>query len=70
MLLGFTRQAAGSGSHEHYVGTFRGRFSKVTVDCPKAPFSPILIKSMSDQAGISKRELYSAVSGDKPTNWP
>lgn len=68
-FLGFAERD-GSGSHVHYVGTYRGRFRKVTVDCPKAPFSPILIKSMADQAGLTKKELYAAVNKVKPVNWP
>jgi len=71
IFLGFELRAQRSGtSHEHYVGTFRGKFRKVTVDCPKAPFSPVLIASMANQAGITKKELYAAVNGRKPTDWP
>ena len=68
-FLGFAERD-GKGSHVHYIGTFRGSYRKVTVDCPKAPFSPILIKSMADQAGLTKKELYAAVGGVKPTPWP
>jgi len=71
ILLGFELRASRSGtSHEHYVGMFRGKFRKVTVDCPKAPFGQILIASMANQAGMSKKELYAAVNGKKPTDWP
>lgn len=46
-------------SHEDWVKTDeRGRFFKVTVDCPKAPFSQDLIKSMAKQAGVTKQEIY------------
>jgi predicted RNA binding protein YcfA (HicA-like mRNA interferase family) len=69
-LLGFQPQPQKGTSHEHYTGIFRGKFRKVTVDCPKAPFSPILISSMANQAGLSKKELYAAVRGQRPTNWP
>jgi len=43
---------------------------KVTVDCPKAPFGPVLIGSMCHQAGVTKKELYAAVSGTVPNGWP
>lgn len=72
LMLGFTlRQRTGGGSsHDHYVGTFRGSFRKVTVDEPKAPFSHDLIRSMAKQAGLSKKELYAAVAGTRPSGWP
>lgn len=69
--LGFEKRDGSSGtSHEYYVGVFRGKFRKVTVDCPKAPFGPDLISSMASQAGITKKELYAAVNGTKPNGWP
>ena len=54
--------AAGrGGSHEQWVkDTPEGRH-KVTVDCPKAPFSPTLIASMARQAGVSKAAFYDAL---------
>lgn len=71
VFLGFVERPRRSGtSHEDYVGTFRGLFRKVTVDCPKAPFSPDLISSMARQAGITKRELYNAHRGERPRGWP
>jgi predicted RNA binding protein YcfA (HicA-like mRNA interferase family) len=42
------------GSHEHWTKIEKGRKYKVTVDCPKAPFSQTLIKSMAEQAGKNK----------------
>lgn len=36
--------------------TVDGRRFKVTADCPKAPFSPTMIASMANQAGISVNE--------------
>jgi predicted RNA binding protein YcfA (HicA-like mRNA interferase family) len=68
-LLGFDlkRQV---GSHEHYQRFARGRTRTVTVDCPKAPFSPDLIKSMSAQAGLLTAEFYRAAAGTLPTPWP
>lgn len=72
VMLGFVyrKPSGGGSSHDHYVGTFRGKFRKVTVDKPKAPFSHDLIKSMAKQAGLSKAELYAAVKGNRPTDWP
>ena len=68
-MLGFSRVRQ-SGSHEHYQMVARGRMRTVTVDCPKAPFSPVLIKSMAAQAGLSKNEFYAAACGLMPSPWP
>lgn len=59
--LGFTPRPkkAGRGSHENWVK--QNPFRKVTVDCPKQPFSQDLIKSMAAQAGVSKRQFYAAL---------
>jgi len=57
--LGFTKRPKKSGtSHEDWVKTEGGRLYKVTVDCPKAPFSPDLISSMAKQAGVTKKQIY------------
>jgi predicted RNA binding protein YcfA (HicA-like mRNA interferase family) len=51
-----------NGSHEHYVRTSRNHgLIKVTVDCPKAPFTQKLIGYMRSQAKLSKREFYKAL---------
>lgn len=48
-------------SHQDWVADkFRGKFRKVTIDCPKAPFSQDLIKWMALQAGVTKKEFYAA----------
>jgi predicted RNA binding protein YcfA (HicA-like mRNA interferase family) len=54
--LGFEPRPRKGTSHEQWVKDSGGVRYKVTVDCPKAPFSPDLIKSMASQAGVSKRE--------------
>jgi predicted RNA binding protein YcfA (HicA-like mRNA interferase family) len=57
--LGFTQRAAKSGtSHRDWVGTVGGRFRKVTIDPPKAPFSHDLIHSMAHQAGVTAKRIY------------
>jgi predicted RNA binding protein YcfA (HicA-like mRNA interferase family) len=57
--LGFQMRAKKSGtSHEDWVCHHDGRFHKVTVDCPKAPFSQDLIGSMARQAGVTKKIIY------------
>ena len=57
--LGFKPKPKKSGtSHEDWVATFRDKYRKVTVDCPKAPFSQDLISSMARQAGVTKKEIY------------
>ena len=50
-------------SHEQWVkydadGKLLG---KVTVDCPKAPFSQDSISFMAQQAGVSKNDFYEAL---------
>jgi hypothetical protein len=57
--LGFEPRPPRSGtSHEQWVKTEGGKFYKVTVDCPKAPFSHDLIGSMARQAGVTKKRIY------------
>ena len=46
------------GSHEQWVLIKDKRKYKVTVDCPKAPFSQTLIQSMAEQAGVKKKDFY------------
>ena len=56
--LGFSPRPQKGTSHQQWVKTESGKFYKVTVDCPKAPFSQILIGSMARQAGVTKKEFY------------
>jgi predicted RNA binding protein YcfA (HicA-like mRNA interferase family) len=59
LKLGFQKRKSRSGSsHEQWVATIDDCFRKVTVDCPKAPFSPDLISSMARQAGTTKKRIY------------
>lgn len=51
----FTNQR---GSHEQWEKIANGRKYKVTVDCPKSPFSQELLKSMAHQAGCTKKDFY------------
>jgi predicted RNA binding protein YcfA (HicA-like mRNA interferase family) len=59
--LGFSPRPKKGTSHEQWVKFESGRIFKVTVDCPKAPFSQDLISSMARQAGMSKKEFYRAL---------
>lgn len=59
--LGFEPRPQKGTSHQHWVLIKNGRIYKVTVDCPKSPFSQELIKSMAHQAGMSKKEFYAAL---------
>ena len=81
--MGFQSRPMKSGtSHEDWVATINGVFRKVTVDCPKAPFSQDLIGSMAHQAGVTKNIIYDYHFGrlpkrqepstitQKPTNYP
>jgi predicted RNA binding protein YcfA (HicA-like mRNA interferase family) len=67
--LGFSirdRRKQSSGSHEDWVGKdASGRFRKVTVDCPKAPFSQDLINWMAKQAGVTKAKIYELYFGQQ-----
>lgn len=50
------------GSHEHWIPSDSSLpFRKVTVDCPKAPFSQDLIGFIHRQAGVSKKQFYAAL---------
>jgi predicted RNA binding protein YcfA (HicA-like mRNA interferase family) len=46
------------GSHEQWILIKQGKKYKVTVDCPKSPFSQTLIKSMAAQAGKTRKDFY------------
>ena len=59
--LGFQPRPQQGTSHEHWVKDVSGHRYKVTVDCPKAPFSQDLIRSMASQAGVSKKAFYKAL---------
>lgn len=59
--LGFAPRPQKGTSHEHWIKDEDGHRYKVTVDCPKAPFSQDLIASMSRQAGVSKKVFYAAL---------
>jgi predicted RNA binding protein YcfA (HicA-like mRNA interferase family) len=61
--LGFKPRPQKGTSHEQWVkydqdGNLLG---KVTVDCPKAPFSQDLIAFMARQAGVTKKDFYAAL---------
>lgn len=56
--LGFEPRPQKSTSHEQWAKVVDGRLYKVTVDCPKAPFSQTLIKSMAEQVGMRKSDFY------------
>jgi predicted RNA binding protein YcfA (HicA-like mRNA interferase family) len=56
--MGFKPRPRKGTSHEQWVGEVGGVFRKVTVDCPKAPFSQSLIGSMAKQAGVTKKIIY------------
>lgn len=59
--LGFAPRERKSTSHEQWVKKADGRCWKVTVDCPKAPFSDMLVGSMARQAGVSVKDFYLAL---------
>jgi predicted RNA binding protein YcfA (HicA-like mRNA interferase family) len=59
--LGFAYRNT-EGSHENWIKETGGHRRKVTVDCPKAPFSHMLIGSMARQAGVSVKDFYKALN--------
>lgn len=65
--LGFSPTPRKGTSHEQWERRDAQRLYKVTVDCPKAPFSLDLIDSMAKQAGVSRGDLYRAA--DKQQKW-
>lgn len=62
-LLGFSPRPQRGTSHEQWVkyGSDGKLVGKVTVDCPKQPFTQTLVSSMAKQAGVSKKAFYEAV---------
>ena len=56
--LDFVARSRKGTSPEQWVKIENGKLYKVTVDCPKAPFSQTLIKSMAEQAGVKKKDFY------------
>jgi hypothetical protein len=57
------RKKQTSGSHEDWVGMVNGKWRKVTVDCPKAPFTDFLLDSMARQAGVTRKKIYEIYFG-------
>lgn len=53
--MGFEERPQNGTSHQHWIKEVDGHLYKVTVDCPKAPFSDFLVGSMAAQAGVSKK---------------
>lgn len=60
VVLGFSFKEQ-RGSHESWTREVPPPFRKVTVDCPNAPFSQMLIESMARQAGATKKQFYKAL---------
>lgn len=64
--LGFAARPQNGTSHEQWVRTDDRGFFKVTVDCPKQPFTGNLVKWMAAQAGVSKKAFYKALTAKQP----
>jgi predicted RNA binding protein YcfA (HicA-like mRNA interferase family) len=60
--LGFSPLPRTGTSHEQWVKHADNRIYRVTVDCPKEPFSHTLIKYMAAQAGVNKKQFYKALN--------
>ncbi|WP_083908646.1 type II toxin-antitoxin system HicA family toxin [Thioalkalivibrio thiocyanodenitrificans] len=63
--LGFKPRPRKGTSHEQWVKEENNRLFKVTVDCPKSPFSQDLITSMAAQAGVTKKQFYAVLNKKK-----
>ena len=61
-ILGFKPRPQKGTSHEHWVKKENGSFLKVTIDCPKSPFSHDLIRYMARQAGVNIKQFYAALN--------
>ncbi|MGH8478210.1 MAG: type II toxin-antitoxin system HicA family toxin [Gammaproteobacteria bacterium] len=59
--LGFAPRPQKGTSHEQWVKDDGGKRHKVTVDCPKEPFTHDLIRWMARQAGVSREAFYAAL---------
>lgn len=68
--MGFEAQKQNSTSHIHFKKVVSGKLFKVTVDCPKAPFSNDLVKSMAKQAGVDKRTFLEYCHNKKKKDDP
>ncbi len=67
--LGFSPAKRAGTSHEQWIKRDGQQFHKVTVDCPKEPFTLDLADSMAKQAGITRRELYRAADKKRKWHW-
>jgi hypothetical protein len=56
--LGFVPRDKKATSHEQWIKGSGSDFRRVTVDCPKAPFTGTLFAIMLHQAGLSKKGFY------------
>lgn len=59
--LGFAPRPTKGTSHEQWVKENKDGFWKVTVDCPKQPFTGDLVMWMARQAGVTKKQFYAAL---------
>ena len=56
--LGFSPRPQTGTSHEQWTHGTGSNYRRVTVDCPKAPFTRNLLSMMLHQAGTGKNEFY------------
>jgi hypothetical protein len=60
--LGFAPEDKGGTSHVHWVCVRDGRMYKVTVDCHRGEVRANDVKSIINQAGVSKRQFLAALN--------
>ncbi|SEL08409.1 hypothetical protein [Nitrosovibrio tenuis] len=59
--LGFSPRPQKENAHEQWVKTVSGCRLKVFLDCPQSAFSPDVIASLANQAGVREKEFYAAL---------
>jgi hypothetical protein len=59
--LGFSPRPQKENSYEQWIKTISGYRFKVILDCPQSAFSPDVVASLANQAGVEEKEFYGAL---------
>ena len=66
--LGFSPRSRKENSFEQWIKTVSGYRFKVILDCPQSAhsaFSPDVVASLANQAGVKEKEFYAALRPHK-----
>lgn len=63
--LGFSPRPQKENSYEQWIKTASGYRFKVMLDCPQSVFSPDMIASLANQAGVTEKDFYAALRPHK-----